>query len=278
MEKTLRLVIAKMFLKRCGISKNKENMMNKKIQIVMLLVFFSSISIAHAIRIDDVDRFQENNPDGKKYEFVSSFVKSLEYLKSNDERNADLISYEYEDLELKERGGFLIKNLDLDNVNLRIARNMMKKNYDVNNGLMLKVSDIFVGVCNKLIEINAVEKSMLQEVQKAFRKNKLAQFDQERFILDLEQLRAQRKEASSKIIEASFIISKLLISPQTDDYGELIMLGVTDEQRSRLLDKMDVFYGDMYDGELREGQTSLEGSIVVIREILENYRWDSLDG
>ena len=253
--------------------------MKRTLIIFLIFTFSFSLSIkAYASGFDQLERFQINNPDGKKYEFVSIYLKALEYLKKNEERLIQIDSYRYQELKQKEKGPYLIKQLDLDNVNLRIARNMLKKNVDAQNRLMLKVSDIFIEVCDELIGFNNTEKSMLEEVRVAFQKNKIAKFDQQRFIQDLDYLRARRKEASKKLIEASFLITKLLVSPKTDSYGELVRLGVTDEQRSKLINKMSVFYGEQYEGELREGQTSLEGSIAVIRGILENYRWDALDG
>ena len=86
----------------------------------------------------------------------------------------------------------------------------------------------------------------------------------------------QRKEADKNIIQASVLMTKVLISEKNKN-GRGHLLAVTSQQRQKLLDKLDSFGKDTLDWGLKPGQRTLEGSIAVIREILEDSLWISPD-
>ena len=54
-------------------------------------------------------------------------------------------------------------------------------------------------------------------------------------------------------------------------------MAITAQERQKLLDKLDSFGKDSLDWGLKSGQSPLEGSIAVIREILEDSIWISID-
>ena len=54
-------------------------------------------------------------------------------------------------------------------------------------------------------------------------------------------------------------------------------LAITAQQRQKLLDKLDSFGSDDLDWGLKSGQSTLEGSVAVIREVLEDSIWISID-
>ena len=72
------------------------------------------------------------------------------------------------------------------------------------------------------------------------------------------------------------MMTKVLISDKNKN-GKGHWLAITAQQRQKLLDKLDSFGGDNLDWGLKPGQTTLEGSIAVIREILEDSIWISID-
>ena len=86
----------------------------------------------------------------------------------------------------------------------------------------------------------------------------------------------QRKEADKNIIQASVLMTKVLVSDKNkNDHGHL--LAVTAEQRQKLLDKLDSYGNNNLDWGMKAGQGALEASSAVIREVLEDSIWISID-
>ena len=79
----------------------------------------------------------------------------------------------------------------------------------------------------------------------------------------------RRKEADKEIIQASIFMTKVLISDKNKD-GKGHRLAITAQQRQKLLDKLDSFGRDTLDWGLKPGQSTLEASVAIIREVLED--------
>ena len=54
-------------------------------------------------------------------------------------------------------------------------------------------------------------------------------------------------------------------------------MAITAQQRQKLLDKLDSFGSETLHWGLESGQDTLEASIAVIREVLEDSVWISID-
>jgi hypothetical protein len=227
---------------------------------------------------DDIAKFSQFNPDGNKYEFVKTFLSSLGYLKLNGERTADTLDVSIKDMDEKLLGQDMIKNIEQDNAHLRVARNLLKKHALSNNKMIIKVVDLFVLMCDEQIKHNVVEQKLYLDLYDAKKKGRWLSFDREKFVQELKTLVYQKKESSRKLLEASLLVSKILVSSKPDEYGEFITLGITSQERAKLLKKIEEFEGKGYAGKLRGGQTFLEGSISSIREVLEDESWELLDG
>lgn len=222
--------------------------------------------------------FRKHNPDWKKYEFTRDYLTSLGYIKKNYDAD-DGIDFGGAQPDVLNRIARMRDELIHENVNLRVARNYLKRyTNQARNGLMLKVSDLFSKVCDELIELNSGQRAMLEEMHALQRRGAMdaaaiADFEKRQVRINTE-----RREALKELLRASILVTKILISPTENYYGEFDRLGITQEQRYKLLDKIRHFDEASYQGELRSGQSFLEGSVVTIREILENYNYETLDG
>ncbi len=242
---------------------------------IFLLLYFYTPTIFAQVR--DIQQFQKYNPDGKKYEFVKNYLVSLTYLKKNAERSQNPPEFSREEFEKGEFFKAFMDDLLRDNVDLRIARNFLKKYRTSGNGLILKTTDLFTQVCDGQIEINNRERAYVEKVYQAQINGGLESVNKKRFMQNLVGLSMERRESLKKLLEASMLINKILVSNKADDYGEFITLGVTEGQRESLLQRLDEFYEDGFQGELRQGQTFLQGSVAVIREVLGDDSWDTLE-
>ncbi len=255
--------------------------MNKKIitliSVLTLLNFIPGHNSFALEPVGEIKEFIKNNPDGNKYEFTKAFITALEYIKANVERNENVKDINPYDLYDNKRIDELSNNITLDNVNWRIAKNMLKKYLNPQNGIMLKVADTFIKMCDEQIDLNGREKDWLDKIKDAQVKKKVGTFDQTKFLNDIQIISDERKESLKKMLESSMLASKVLISSQKNRYGELDRLGVSARERDSLLYKLENFYGDNSEGGLREGQSFLEASVTVLKEALGDYSFDSLD-
>lgn len=223
-------------------------------------------------------KFKEQNPDWNKYEFTRDYLTSLEYLKKNAERYEE-IRTSAPGYREEQRITVLRDELIHSNVNLRVARNYIKKYHNqTNNGLMLKVSDIFMKVCDEMIELNNQERALLEEMYAFQMKGSLEQFNLDLFESNQKKIYEARRESLRELLKASILVAKVLVSNQENYYGEFDRLGITQEQRYKLLDRLNRFNQENYKGDLRIGQSFVEGSVVAIREVLENYNYETNDG
>ncbi|MBU0469626.1 MAG: hypothetical protein KKF78_10700 [Candidatus Omnitrophica bacterium] len=249
----------------------------KKIFIVSALFMFCSCVAFGANFYDSVDKIKEFNPDGRKYDFVKDFIFSLSYLQINDERSKKVSGLSFDKLDNVQKGRELISGFVKDNANIRVSKNLLKKYITPENGLMLKVADLFTEVCDELIAVNISERQLLTEFQEIQEKQELDDFDGKEFRDRQRKLASLRRDSLKKLFEASMLVTKVLVSDKEDRFEQLTMLGITSRERTKLLEKLDKFGGKEFDGELREGQSFLQGSIAIIREVLMDTSWGLLD-
>ncbi len=253
----------------------------KAIFLIMLGLSCNVLFINRAFsENEDIENLIKHNPDGKKYEFVKNYIKGLSYLKLNSQRTQESlleVTYDFGGEEL-EKTLALRADLILDNTNLRVARNFLKQYRTPENGLILKITDLFEKFCNEQIDFNMRERKLIDALYEVQKKRDQKKFNKLNFAKTQEDLFSQRRQSFKKLLEASMLVTKMLISNKQDWRGDLTMIGITEEERMKLLFQLDGFYGDQYEGQIREGQTFLEASISVIREFLEEDQRRTLDG
>jgi len=222
------------------------------------------------------DQFTQNNPDGKKYEFARSYITALSYMKDIDERwNKNAPKKLFADQKNKMILA-TINDLALDSSDLLIIKNYLLKYLVSPNRLMRKVADIVVVAISREIAINHEEKKLWEHWYDLNTAGQATRPKEIEFVKTQYSLELRRKEADKDIIQASVMMTKVLVS-ETNKDGKGHRLAITAQQRQKLLDKLDTFGSDVLDWGLKPGQGTLEASIAVIREILEDSIWISID-
>ena len=241
-------------------------------------VFFLSVflSFMFGASVFAKSEFAKLNPDGKKYEFGRSYITALSYLKNIDTR--------WDKNEPKKRFAgsehdMIRANIDYlvkDNADLRITKNYLIKYIASSNALMRKAADVVVVACDRIIDINNKEKELwsawliTKTTGHANREKELI------FLRQQQDFSFKRKEVNKKIIEASILTANVLKSEDNDnEKGN--KLAITRTQRQRLLQKLDSFAKKDIDWGLKPGQRTISASIAVIREVLEDPLWISVN-
>lgn len=267
--------------------KYKSNLKDHRISYYMkkVLLFlpplFLLLPLSHPLYAQsraELENFKTYNPDGQKYTFAKDYVMGLKYIHLNTKERT--ISRDLKDrltadlVKVKKNIDDLVK----ENVNLRVARNILSKYDRSSNGLILKVATLFIEVCNSLIELNNKERELWESILTR-KSNAPLERVESQYILD-EQTRIanDRKERLRGLLESSFLVTKVLVSHQPDDNGELTHLGITRKERRRLLSRLQEFKGEEFEGGARPGQTYVEAAVATLRDFLEDYSWQPLDG
>ena len=244
--------------------------------LLRLLLSFAIYGFMIAHPCFAADDFSRNNPDIKKYEFARSYITALSYIKEIYDRwnkNATRKIVEHKNAQVIKA---TLNDLALDNSDLRIIKNYLIKYLVSSNMLMRKVADIVAVATNKDILINDQEKILWDKWYGLLANGQATRPKEITFVKTQYSLELQRKEADKDIIKASILMTKVLISDQNKN-GRGHILAITAQQRQKLLDKLDSFGSDNLDWGLKSGQRTLESSIAVIREILEDSIWISID-
>lgn len=222
--------------------------------------------------------FAELNPDGTKYEFVKHYLTALQHLQKVEQLQEDVPVIALNDISLeilRSRAEHLLQ----ENVNFRVARNLVDRYRQSENGFILKVGEIFSTTCESLIALNSQERDLILSIIN--RDVSEMAFDgkaKEEYWAQQNEFLAQRKTISAGILEASIYVSKLLRSSQLSSGGQIFRLGISLDERLKLKEFLREFSYPADVIEIQPGQTFVEGSVAVIRQILEDDSFGTLDG
>lgn len=246
--------------------------------VILFCLLSSPIRLLSAQEISEESfQFSANNPDGQKYEFVKTYMMALEYIYQNELAEESAAPIDQEGLKNVQRLSNEKNRLAMANVNLRIARNLIEKFDKSRNGLVLRVIELFSQYVNEQASLNNQERLLVTIMYESALNNKVGRLKQRWYKDSATKIIDQRKKTSLNLLEASMLISKVLISHQFNQLGEFNKLGITREERQKLLSRLKVFDGDEFQGDPRAGQTFLQASVTSIRQILEDSNWAALD-
>jgi len=222
------------------------------------------------------DEFVKNNPDINKYEFARSYISALSYMKDIHDRWDKNAPKKYFADQKDKMILATLNDLSLDNSDLRIIKHYLLKYLISPNMLMRKVADMVVVATSREIAVNDAEKTLWQKWYDLTTSGQATRPKEIDFVKSQYAMELRRKEFDKDIVHASILMTKVLISEKNKN-GKGHLLAITAQQRQNLLDKLDSYGSDTLDWGLKSGQGTLEGSIAVIRETLEDSIWISID-
>jgi len=243
----------------------------RRLLAVLVMGVMMAVHPAHAaLEPSDI------NTSEKVYEFSRSYITALSYMKEIYDRwdkNAP------KKLFADQKNKMILATIDdlsLDSSDLLIIKNYMAKYLVSPDELMRRVAAVVVVSTTKDIAINHKQKTLWQKWYGLNIAGQATRPKEIEFVKTQHGLELQRKEADKDIIQGSVLMTKILMSEKSRVGKEHLLL-ITAQQRQKLLDKLDSFGSDNLDWGLKSGQRTLEGSVAVIREILEDSLWTSID-
>jgi hypothetical protein len=238
--------------------------MSRRITTALFLIF---VLWAVPVRAADND-FKRANPDIDKYAFTRDFIMSLSYY------NRVALRFK-EGREEKPNGVIaqiltMIKDLTLDNTDLRIARNYLTKFLSSRNALVKEMAWKAVDTYDQLLVLNDRERALWMGFQRFKALNEPSNYDEGDFIVQQMRLVLDHKEAAKGLLGASVLFQKVLLSAQRCETDSCKELALTQAERAKLIKKLDTFAGDNLEWGLKAGQTTIQGCVATLREILED--------
>lgn len=243
----------------------------RKIFLILVMIAFPMNVFGQGF-YGDVDKFQAYNPDVNKYNFVRAYLNALTYLKINEEREKRGL----EDFSLTKKYEQALKEIEKDITNLRIAKNLLTNYLSSENKMIAKATDTFIIFCQGQVDLNGEEAGMINELFTAQKNGQMEDFNKSDFEQKRVSLNQRRRQSKDLLLESSTFVTKILVSGKADRFGQFVSLGITEKEREKLLKKINVFKGDEYVGEIKVGQSFLQTSVKMIRNMLEDSSWGAL--
>ncbi|MDE1921702.1 MAG: hypothetical protein KGJ09_09945 [Candidatus Omnitrophica bacterium] len=243
---------------------------------LLLLLVLYGLMPAGTVAAGTGGAFAQNNPDVLKYQFARSYITALSYLKDIDDRLSRNTPEKLFAHQKRKMIMATINDLTLDSTDLLVVKNYLLKYLTAPNMLMRKTADMVVVSVSRQIAINRDEKTLWEKWYDLNAAGQATRPKEIQFVKDQYALELRRKAADDNIVQASVLMTKVLQSAKNKG-GRGHLLAITAAQRQELLDKLDSFGSSELDWGLRPGQTTLQASIAVIREILEDSIWTSID-
>jgi hypothetical protein len=243
--------------------------------IISFFILNLSLSLVHADFYSEAEKIKAFNPDGQKYEFIRDYLTSLSYIYANIKK--------YKDIDLnanlgseRNKGAKLLAGLVQDNANLRVAKNYLDKYLKSSNGLIMKTADMYIGICDQLIELNQKELELYSALFDAQNGNKMDIFDEEAFRTRRDSLFNERSLSLKGLVETSYYAQKIMVSSRLDRFGELVNLGITKSQRDRLISRIDELFPHLEDKTEMINVPVIDASVWVVKERLIDETWGTI--
>lgn len=241
-----------------------------------ILILMLTIGMAVSAQAETVAPFKKYNPDGMKYEFARSYITSLAYLNSVDQRWKKSDSVKKTNSQEK-FVAWNIERLIYDNMDIRVAKNYMTKYFQDKNLLMRKVVDTYVYACDQLVGVNRQEREAWESAKSLLKDGEFDDAHEKKFMADQERIAARRKEAMQGVVTSSVLMTKVILSEDTREKDSKKRLAISTEQRENLIDKLDSYAKNNMDWSLKPGQTFVEAAEASVREVLEDSFYLSAD-
>ena len=221
--------------------------MYKKISVsvIMSIVFYSLVY----------------SQDTHEFKFASDYTKSLQRLKNNVERAKEFSAGDFKSQ--KDFEVAILKNTNLAIAEWRAVRLLISKYETSPNPAVKKAAQAIIKTYDTHL--------MLAEKQLALQKilwRSQEGADQEQIRKTMKEIAVQSTNAWSMLGNCSILVTNSLVSRTPDEKGELSYLAITSEERRRLIEQLDVTFGDIIKGGTNEKQTQLEICAAVLRQAL----------
>jgi hypothetical protein len=214
--------------------------------------------------------FRELNPDAGKYAFVKDYIFALSYYA----RVAQRLQLEGEtaaaSLEQQAVVRQLIANRTLDNTELRIARNYLKRYCSSASPFVRKTALTAVDAYQRLLTMSARERTLWSGFLRYITDGQPENFDEKEFSRQQVLLAQQKKEVAKDVLRASVLATRVMLSSAHCEDETCRVLDFTPAERDRLSAALATVPGINMDWGMKPGQSTVEASAAVIRESLED--------
>jgi hypothetical protein len=233
------------------------------------LFSFCNIGIAQESTLSNT------NPNIDKFDFTMDYINSLGYVKDIYERNLKLGN--------KNEGSFLglhdtitqMKIYNTDIYDLEIAKKLIEKYKDSHNPTIQQVVKYVVPIYDQLIEVFQASINILEEMQNNVGSAHPENFNMGVIAKKISVISSTYDECLSSLADATQISALGLISDKPDKDGKMTILGITSEEKSKLIDLLVTKFGEKVKAGVQAGIPEIDVCGGMFYEVLTKKK--SLD-
>jgi len=216
------------------------------------------------------ESFKTYNSDIDKYSFAKSFIVGLGYYHRVADRLAKEEAVAAGEKDELGAAKVYITYRTLDNAELRIAKNYLAKYLESSNGLVHSIARDTVAVYDRLLAMSLRERELWQVFLSYRSTGQPDDFSDEEFGAEQVATAREKKEVAKELIRQSILMTKALLSAERCENEDCYELALNDDERHKLIQKLDEFsQGNMAWG-MKPGQSTIEACVASIREVLED--------
>jgi hypothetical protein len=214
--------------------------------------------------------FKNSNPDIDKYSFAKSFIAGLSYYARVAERQTKEEGTVIDGQKEAEVIRNYIDNRTLDNSELRIAKSYLVKYFESPNGLIRSVAMDTVAVYDRLLAMSVRERDLWKIFERYKSTGKPSDFNEEEFSRQQIALAREKKEVAKELVRQAVLSTKAMLSAERCESEGCQDLALTQDERDKLVKKLDSFVKTNMDWGMKPGQSTIEACVASIREVLED--------
>ena len=231
----------------------------------ILLISAFIFSVSHEVKAEDNYRFQ----------FAEDFIESLSLLKSGFVDAKEVMSATYNNDMSK--GVSIMKVYQSQNYNLRMAKDYISKYQNSSDGLIRQVVKSALISFDKQLEINDAGAEGYKKLYSPEAMNNPSQFNQGEWMDKLGKLQAAKEQTLLMLIDATKLLTVVLVSKAPGEEGKMNYLAITAEQKDEILKRAKEIFGDkVKTADLKDKNSGLETfdlcGVVLYRTLSQPYK------
>jgi len=237
-----------------------------RLLIVALLIVSSIFLLAPEIKAEDNYKFQ----------FAEDYIESLSLLKSGFVDAATVMSVTYDNDISK--GVAIMKVYQSQNYNLRMAKDYISKYQSSSDELIKQAAQTALYSFGQQIEINNAAAEGYKKLNSPeVMRNNPSQFNQGEWMDKLGKLQAAKEQTLLMLIDATKLLTAVLVSKAPGEEGKMNYLVITAEQKDAILKRVEEIFGAKIKvTDLRDKNAGLETfdlcGVVLYRTFSQPYK------
>jgi hypothetical protein len=211
----------------------------------------------------------------EKFQFAEDYIRCLQLLESGfvDAKAANTATYDNE----ISKGIGIMKSVELQNNNLNMAKKYLSRYQNSSDKLIVDTVKAALSSFDGQIDINNAAKEGYKKMYSPEVLNNPSQFNLGEEMAKISKLQAAKEESLILLIQATKLLTGVLVSKTPGDEGKMNYLAITLEQKEEILKQVKEIFGDKIEtADIRDKNSGLETfdlcGVVLYKTLSQSYK------